>query len=338
MSNSENGAVYYEAGQALVPMVALTDDGGHQTFESAAYLWSMASGKEPAVHPDGLMTGGAVTPGVSGTNNKIDVAGLTAYLAGVLTTVVAAADETVTRAVAADTHIINSVTITSAGAVAILAGTDGVAFSETRAAAGGPPLIPVGDIEIAQVRMTSNVAAPVTADEIFAVEGQHCEMSEYPTWVENIGPVENGVPQLAGVTFQAALPLSHVGPTAKAVYAQYYAVGTGDFARAPKAMDMTVPEESRSVSSEQFYGGVENSVSTSLGQGGFTALCNDGITDPLIRACGDRRWVKFFQNIAKTPHVRCNGFLAKARSWPAGGSVKAAITVSAMEAAQDVRT
>ena len=67
----------------------------------------------------------------------------------------------------------------------LVAGTeaDG-AFSETRAAAGGPPLIPVTSVEIGQVRLTaaSDAAALITSDEIFQNVGDHTERYDYPVW------------------------------------------------------------------------------------------------------------------------------------------------------------
>src|SRR5512143_2984440 len=164
MPSAANAKLQYEAGQALVAMAAMTDSGDQQTFTLAnASVWSSKSGYDPQIFPNGLATGGAVVPAVSGTNDKIDVAALTCYLAGVLTSVAAAADTSITRPATAVSKI-DSITVTSAGAIAVVAGTDGstTAFSETRAAAGGPPLIPVGSIEIAQVRLISNTAAAIT--------------------------------------------------------------------------------------------------------------------------------------------------------------------------------
>ena len=61
----------------------------------------------------------------------------------------------------------------SSGAYAVVAGTATTAFSETRGASGGPPFIPVGSVEVAQVRFDLITSAPITADEIFAAPGVH---------------------------------------------------------------------------------------------------------------------------------------------------------------------
>ena len=75
MATAENAKLEYEAGQAAVAMSALTDSGGATVFTSAAATWSGRSGYAPVVRPDGLLTGGAITPAV--TNNVVNVAALT---------------------------------------------------------------------------------------------------------------------------------------------------------------------------------------------------------------------------------------------------------------------
>ena len=141
MATSENGKIDYEAGQTAVAMAEITDSGDQITYTTTASLFSGVSGSEAKVRPNGLATGGATIPAISGTNNLVDVATLTCYLAGTLTAVSADTDVTIVRA-ATDVASISSVTINSSGAVAIVIGTDSAdtTFSETRAAAGGPPL------------------------------------------------------------------------------------------------------------------------------------------------------------------------------------------------------
>jgi hypothetical protein len=324
MPNAKLAKISFEDGQTLVGFHALTDAGAHTVFSSASKPWSRYAGKEPTIIPDGLATGGAVTPGVSATNDKIDVAALTCYLSGVLTTVNAGADETVTRAVTTDTHIINSVTITEVGAIAILAGTDGTAFSETRGATGGPPLIPVGHIEIAQVRLSSNTAAKVTSDEIYTVIGQHCERYDYPVWTENA---------IAGqVTFASALPLSHTGAIPKGVFAKVY---TPLYQEINKADSFVPAEVSNSVSSTQIYNGVIGSESSSLGQCSFNAYLENGHTDSIIGRAGNVVLVKFQADRNRLPYSLTQGRLAIKRTYPAGNAMVAAVTISAENATVD---
>lgn len=338
MPTAENAQVLYEAGQDLVAMVALTDDGDHKNFNSADELMSNRSGYEPDVKPNGLATGGAVTPADSGSNDVVDVAALTCYLAGVNTPVSASADEAITRATPADTHIINSITVTAAGAIAVIAGTDSTAFSETRGAAGGPPWIPTGSVEIAQVRLASSTAAAITADEIKQVINTHQERYDYPTWSQERVRVANQVIGVAGVDFATAMPLIHsddAGSTTatKKVYAKYY---TPSFAAVPEAEGFVPPESTHSTSSTQIYGKTKGSISSSLGQGSFTAHLQDGISDGLLTLKNETLWFKFKQDKLKAPYILCQGKLGISRSFPAGDSITASCSVSAEEAAVEV--
>jgi len=274
-NSAANGKLLYEAGQELLAMAAMTDSGDHNTFSTAsASLWSNKGGYEPNIYPDGLETGGVVSPGAA--VEKVSVAALTCYLAGVLTTVAADAAVAVTRPAASPAGLkkISSITINSAGAIAVVAGTDGSAFSATRGAAGGPPLIPVGSIEIAQVKLTSAVSAVLESYEIFQVIGTHCERYDYPVWTED--------PFNGTITFSQALPASHVGSPAtyKGVYGEVY---EPIFVEQDPASDFTPPENSHSVSSTQTYSGTIGSTSSSLGQGSFKAFLKDGVTDPLVK-------------------------------------------------------
>lgn len=318
MATAENAKLQYEAGQTAYPMSALTDSGDATTFTSSATLFSNRSGYAPDVRPDGLITGGAVTVAASGSNNVVDVAALTCYLAGVKTTVAADTDVTCARA-ATDVSKITSITINSSGAVAAVSGTDGsdATFSATRGAAGGPPFIPVGSIEIAQVRYTGNTAAAVTASEIFAVPGVHLERYDYPVYTIDY---EN-----AEIDFVSALPLIHTGDVAKGVYASY---SDPIFADVQLASDFAPAETSHSVSSTQIYGTTLGSNSSSLGQASFTAYLNDGIGDSLVTLKNQDLWFKFYPDRYKTPYMLTLGKLGITRTFPAGDNIQAACTIS----------
>jgi hypothetical protein len=325
MSNAENAKLQYEAGQSSYAMSALTDSGDATVFESSATLFSKKSGYAPDVRPNGLITGGAVIPAVSGSNDVVDVAALSCYLAGVKTAVAADTDVTITRAVSTDTHSITSITVNSSGAIAAVAGTDGTAFSDTRGAAGGPPFIPVGSIEIAHVRTTSNSAGPVTADEIFAVVGVHQERYDYPIFSIDYANAQ--------VEFASALPLIHTGSVPKKVYASY---ADPVFADVALASDFVPAETSHSVSSSQVYGGTIGSSSSSLGQASFTAYLNDGVGDALVNLKNAILWFKFYPDRYKTPFILTQGKLGIARTFPAGDTVQAACTISAESQSTEV--
>ncbi len=322
-NTAANAKLQYEAGQEISAMAAMTDSGDHTTFStSGVTLWSGKSGYEPKIYPDGLETGGVVTPGAA--NDKVAVAALTCYLAGVLTTVAADAAVAVSRPASSPAGLkkISSITINSAGAIAVVAGTDGAALSATRGATGGPPLIPVGSIEIAQVKLTSSSAALVASTEIFQVPGTSQERYDYPVWDED--------PFNGQITFVSALPASHAGSPAtyKGVYAEVYEPVFSDL---EPVVDFVAPETSHSVSSTAVYGGTIGATSSSLGQGSFKCFLKDGVTDALIGLKNEILFFKHFPDRNKTPYVLCQGKLGIARTWPAGDNIQAACTISASE-------
>lgn len=323
MATAENAKLQYEAGQTATAMSALTNSGDETTFTSGASLWSRRSGYAPVVRPNGVLTGGAVT--THADSNKVSVAALTCNLQGVVTSV-AAGSATITRP-ATDVAKVCSITVNAAGALAVVEGTDGstTAFSETRGAAGGPPLIPVDSIEIAQVRVTSDAAAAVAAAEIFQVVGTHRERADFPLYDIDY---DSG-----SVTFLAALPEIHTGTLPKKVYASYAAPIFADVAL---ASDFTPPETSHSVSSTQVYGTTMGSTSSALGQGSFTAYLESGVTDALVSLKNEILWFKFYPDRYQSPYILTQGKLGIARTFPAGDSIQAACTISASAPAVEV--
>ena len=323
MATAENAKLEYEGGQTAYPMAALTDSGDRLNFTSAADLWSLRSGYSPVVLPNGIRTGGAVVPG--GANNIVSVAAVSANLNGVVTNV-SAGDVTITRPATAVSKI-NSITINAAGALAAVAGTDGAttAFSESRGVAGGPPLIPVDSIEIAQVRVTSNTAALITAAQIFQVPGVHVERADFPLF--------NSDPTRGMVTFNSAIPAIHTGPTAKKVFASY---AEPVFAEVALASDFVPPETSYSVSSTQIYGTTLGSSSATLNQGSFTAYLTNGISDPLVSLKGQELFFRFYPDKYQSEYMLTQGKLGISRTFPAGDQIQFACTISAKQAAQEV--
>lgn len=326
MATSPNASVEFEAGRNLVAAHALTDAGDHVNFSSASKPWSKASGFEPLVTPNGIVTGGIVVPAAAGGNNNVDISAISCYLAGTLTAVGAATNQAITRG-ATNVAKISSITVTSAGAIAVVAGTDSAstAFSETRGAAGGPPFIPVGSIEIAQVRLASNVAAPIAAGEIFAIVGIHQERYDFPGW------------QVLGldgkIQFDSSLPLIHTGSVAKQVYAKVY---TPIFTQVPRALDFQPAETSATTVSTDFYGGVIGGAgAASLSQAQFTALLNDGHTDSLLGQKNNNIIIRFKQDRNKAPYSLTQGILNVTRTYPKADQVQATCTLSAEQATQD---
>jgi hypothetical protein len=323
MANADNALLRMETGQQSYPMDALLDSGDATTFEGLAAPWSGRAGFEPDVKPDGVINGGSITPG--STADTVAVEAVLCNLGGTETAVGGNTAVAVTRATTS-THIINSVTIDDTGAIAVVAGTEGTSFSETRGAAGGPPYIPVGSIEIGQVRLNAQASALVTTGQIFQVVGLHQERYDAPLF--EVDSYEGKV------VFAGALPAIHTGDEPKGVYASYATPLLQDI---EPTRDNVVPEEAFSVSSEAYYGRSIGSVSRSLSQGSFTYAMNDGITDTLAKLEGQNLWFEFLPNRYRTGvKFVYQGILGVNRSYPASGAMTMSCTVSASEKAQPV--
>lgn len=306
--------IRYEAGQTAYPFEAMSNAGDSTVFGASFMPISNAAGFVPVVAPYGLMTGGAITP--SATVNQVNVAALTASMAGAATAdaggvvAVASAAVTITRPATAVSKVV-SITVNNAGALVAVAGTDGAtsAFVETRGAAGGPPFIPVDSIEIGQVRMTSTATAVVPASQIYTVPGLHVERSDYPVYSLNYATGQ--------VTFAGALQEVHTDGIAKKVYIKG---ATPLFAAIPQTSDWVPAESTYSITSTDTYDGPVGSSSASLGQAAFTAILKDGITDAFLAQRGKSIWIEFRPDRDKTlPKQLTQGMLGVSRTFPAGG-------------------
>jgi hypothetical protein len=332
MPTAESAVIQVEQGAALVPFEKMSDSGDGQIFTGSELVWSGRSGLAPVVRPNGIVTGrNLVSPHAD--DDKVMVAAFSAYSKGVLRTVASEA-VTITRP-ATDVAKVISITMTDAGVLAAVAGTDSLsaAFSETRDAAGGPPEIPADSVEIAQVRVTSSTAEGIAATEIFQVIGQHSERFDFPLWDEDtIGKGLSAAVAAqtnAHIRFNSVLPGSHVDGATKGVYIQYYAPIFGELSR---AFDFVPAENSHSVSTTQFYGGTSAGRSTSLGQGSFTALLNDGITDSLVADKDQVLTVKFFPDKNRAPYSLTQGTIGIGRRFPVSDQIQASVTVTAEKA------
>lgn len=306
--------IRYEAGQTAYPFEELSDAGDATAFEASFAPWSNAADSAPVVAPYGLMTGGAISPN-SGTNDSVSVAALTASMAGVSgadakgVVSVSAGNVAVTRGTSGSPNKIVSITVNSSGALAAVAGTSGSSFSETRGGNGGPPYIPVGSIEIGQVRLNSETAAEVAADEIYTVAGLHVERADYPVYEIDYAR--------GHVNFADALPLIHTGDTPKKVYARG---STPLFSPIPQTSDWVPAESTYSITSTETYDGPVGSESSSLQQATFNALLKDGITDNFLAQKGKTIWVEFRPDRDKlVPKQLTQGVLGISRTFPAGG-------------------
>ena len=333
MPNASEAILYYEADQAQVAITELTDQGDQLDFRSTDTLWSGFTGKTPVVTPNGVYDGGVITPAVSGSNDVVDISACRCYLAGVLTTVSASVDEALIRP-AVSNYQKQSITITSGGAFAVVEGAEHTAFSTVRGAAGGPPYIPVGSVEIGQVWWDSQTPAPVTATEIKQIEGSSLERFDRPTWTVKYSNVANGILGNAGILFNSALPTIHTADVAKKVYASWY---TPEFAEIIRAYDWVPPGRTISVNTTETYGETVGSVSRSIGTGSFSALMDTNIHDNILKFENQLLWFKYYQaRLETTRYQLAQGYLAVTQSNPAGDNISAAFTLGAESVASMV--
>lgn len=336
MATSKNGKMYFESGQTFNDFEALTDSGDHTILTaSGSLVFSGKSGYEVDVRPNGVVSGrNMITPHADA--DKVAVATFTAYSKGVEHTV-SAGSVTITRPATAVAKI-NSITMTDAGVLAEVTGTDAAdtTFVTTRGAAGGPPEIPVDSVEIGQIKMVSDTSAVILATEIFQVAGTHLERFDLPTWkTNNVGDgdsAETIARKNAYVMFDAELTAGHTGGAYKKVYASYY---EPIYAEMSRAYGFVPAENTHSLSSTQYYGGTVGSTSSSLGQASFTGLMNDNVTDTLVGLRDEILTFKFLPDKNRTPYVLTQGTMGMKRTFPVDGQNQADVTISAENPSAD---
>lgn len=339
MAQASDAQIWYESGQTMTDYEAATDSGDQTVYTTSGTVFSMKSGYEVDIRPNGIVTGtNLVTPNAA--NDTIDVAAFTMYGAGSLVSVSASTGTlTITRDGALD-YIINSVVCTEAGVLSVITGDPHAsAFSTVRGDAGGPPSLPLASIEVAQIKTTSKTAAAVLDTEIFqSPEGGTQERHDYPIY--EVYPLGHGnqADDLDKINayfeFAQALPVSHgatateAATAAKKVYIKFYEpifslIGYSD--------SFVPADETASISSKQIYRRTIASTTTTLTEGSFNAYLEDGISDNLAKLRGEYLSFKFLPDENKTPYSLTQGYMNFALSYPVDDEITAAVTISARE-------
>ena len=313
----------YEAGQVAQSFEAMTNSGDNTTFAASFSPISSKSGFEAVIAPYGLKTGGVISVN-TGTDDSVTVAALTASMAGAAGAdsngdlSVSTGNVSVTRGLTTDIYNTTSITVDSTGSLAAVSGTDGPSVSETRGATGGPPFIPVGSIEIGQVRTTSITAGDVLSTEIFQVIGTHQERSDFPVSNLNSGT--------GSLLFADALPLIHTASVPKKVWIKG---STPLFSAIPNVSDFVPAKPTYSVSSTDTYDGPVGSSSSSLGQASFTFQAADGISDAVVQQEGESLWFEFRPDRDSTfPKQLTQGILGISIANPVQGKRPVSCTVT----------
>ncbi len=194
-------------GSVTITNELLTANADGVTWESAHEIWDKSDPDLPCIEPDGLISGGGITPNTA-ANDSVLVAAGSVKIAGATVAFTAGTLSSIARPGAGETRI-SAITVDSSGTLALVAGTSGAAGG-ARGAVGGPPYIPVGKVLLGYVTLTANPAALVVAGEI---DNDAAERTAIPGFtVDYI----NG-----DVVFDSALPLIHTADVAKKVYATY---------------------------------------------------------------------------------------------------------------------
>ena len=337
MPTASKAKLMAEFNQTFFDFTAATNSGDQKIFTVAGKsLFSVKEGLELDVMPDGIVTGrNLITPGTLA--EKVDVAAFTVNVGGTEYTA-ASSTQTVVRP-GADVANINSIiaTITTGSVVvSVLTGTStasGTTLTRVRGGAGGPDYIPVGSVVVGEVQFITNTSAVVLASEIKQVVGTHTERFDSPIWSEN--PVGDGIQADAAIQKNAYIEFSdviglpiHTGDAYRPGWVSGYVPVATEIS---SSVDFKACKNSHSVSSRQLYNETRGSKSSSLGQGGFTALVNDGVTDALVGQEDENLTFWFYPNRSKLPLTITQGYLGLDPTWPADADIEVAATISAAQ-------
>ena len=318
---AEDARLQIEQGFVFWDFEKGADSGDQQkfTYSGIVKLFSMLKGQAPVVRPDGARSGLKVIPAISGTNDLVDVAAGAAFVGGVDLAISASTDLAITRASAGDTFQIHSILIDNAGAITVLAGVQGTAFSTTRGANGGPPYVTVDKIEIAQVKLDSLTGAPVKASEIDENVRQRYDIPSFKL-----------VPEEVTVEMLSALDKRHTGDTTKGIWVKHYEPVWNDIPEVSnwKPVDFTAESQKNLT-----YDGVSTFVRKGIGDGSFDVNLKGEAGEIMAQVIGGMRWLRFYPDKFKTDHHIVLGFLTYDRDHPPDDMMKASVTVTGSVAA-----
>lgn len=185
----------------------LTPQAGNKIYTSSTAFWARSEAGFPIVTPDGLCSGGAVSP--TNLDDEVTVAEGSAQIGGAAIAFSSATLSGLTRPVGAGTVVITAIHVDSTGTITATAGTEGAAGG-ARGAAGGPPYIPVDEVLLAYVTLSDTAAAPVASSEI---DNSAAERAPIPSFQINY--------VLGQIEFSSTQEAIHTGDTPRKVYASY---------------------------------------------------------------------------------------------------------------------
>lgn len=331
-----NRALYMETGTNQQAAEAMTPSSDNKMFSASYAPFAFSSG-DVEVLPYGIETGAVVTP--SETNDELIVSAATVVMADH-----AAASSTGRISVAADTALgvtrpassnvrYVAVVVNSAATpvFATISGTDNATFSDTVGAAGGPPYVPVDQILVALIKLSSNTAAVVSSSEILQYAAPTSgpisnERWDYPGWKD---PILNFVDSVAGkVTFNAAISPAHTGDKPKRVIVKGY---SAIMTRLQNVSTYSPPGLSVSSSSTDTFDGTTAEVTQSVTDGSFElSKLRDGIRDEVISMKGKRVLFQYFEDeLETTKYLWSQGICVPSTTFEGKKSATASVTIGA---------
>jgi hypothetical protein len=293
MTAITNASLEYEAAQSARAWEELTST-DNTVFTGSYTSWSKVAGKEAVVYRYGILTGCLGVPAILSSQT----------------------DVTVARPTVSD-YLITSITVNAAGAIANVQGTEGSSFSETRAAAGGPPLIPVDSVELFQVKYDSQTAGPVLVTEIFQVDGDSSEVANFP--VQAVNTI------MGTVTFNQALPAIHTGAVAAKVFAKVF---TPSYAEVPHVSDYVPATTTHTLASIDRYDGPQGSASSSIQQASFNAGLGDGTTDSILDQVNKNILIRFKHDRDSSSYQLTQGILGYTATFAPGAHPEGSFTLT----------
>lgn len=330
MGTAQRGKIDIELDQTFNDYTLMDNSGDDQTFNIGT-VWSAVTA--PVIRPNGISSGfNLLSPDTA--NDTVKIAAFSAFSKGVEYEL-SAQTLALTRPATNDYQKI-SITMDETGSITAVEGTEGTAFSDTRDAAGGPPLIPVDSVEIGQVWFSSQTSAVITASEIKQAINSHAEFAAYPS--PELNPTGKGMyadtlaEKTAFAKFSTALMQNHTGDVCKRVYLQYY---EPSFSTLLRTADFVPAEVSASKSSESVYegsgvpGAVGSMKADSIGDCSFVVFADDGITDGIMSMRNKTITLKWYPDANKVNYILTQGLLTMQREFPTGGGqIKINCTVS----------
>lgn len=304
-----------------------TEDG--QLFSSTNAPWSDAEGSEAVIKVSGVLTGALVS--VSATANQVSVSAGTARMPWVTgadangdIAVDANAALAITRGASTDTHIVNAIVINASGDYDIVPGIAHTEHVATRGEPGGPPYVPVNEILVAELYLTTIASAVVLPSEIRQAPGVNRELSYLPVYQTHLATGE--------IKFASQLQMIHTGDTPRYVHVSG---AVPLFAAIPWVTDWQPAESTYSVDSTMTFDGPLGSSTQSMGEASFNALFRnavDRLTAPLNDLVGQNLWFRYKPSKNRAyPYQLTQGRLSLSGAIPAEGEITVACTIAPQE-------